>query len=69
MWGLNSQPPDHQSTALPFELSHYLVVCELLRSFIKSCTIDSRNKHSPTCEVVHETKESMKQKKVHFRNL
>ena len=25
-WGLNSQPPDHQSNALPTELSHYLVV-------------------------------------------
>ena len=30
-WGLNSQPPDHQSHALPTELSHYLVVCESLR--------------------------------------
>ena len=26
-WGLNSQPLDHQSNALPDELSHYLVVC------------------------------------------
>ena len=25
-WGLNSQPPDHQSHALPTVLSHYLVV-------------------------------------------
>ena len=25
---------------------------------MKSCSIDSRNKQSPTCEVVHETKES-----------
>ena len=25
-WGLNSQPLDHQSHALPTELSHYLVV-------------------------------------------
>ena len=25
-WGLNSQPLDHQSDALPTELSHYLVV-------------------------------------------
>ena len=25
-WGLNSQPPDHQSTALSTVLSHYLVV-------------------------------------------
>ena len=24
--------------------------------FIKSCSIDSRNEQSPTCEVVHETK-------------
>ena len=27
-------------------------------AFIKSCSIDSRNKESPTCAVVHETKES-----------
>ena len=27
-------------------------------AFIKSCSIDSRNKQSPTCEVVHDTKES-----------
>ena len=27
-------------------------------AFIKSCSIDSRNKQSPTCEVMHETKES-----------
>ena len=26
-WGLNSQPPDHLSNALPTELSHYLIVC------------------------------------------
>ena len=26
-WGLNSQPPDNQSNALPDEPSHYLVVC------------------------------------------
>ena len=25
-WGFNSQPPDHQSHALPTVLSHYLVV-------------------------------------------
>ena len=25
-------------------------------AFIKSCSIDSRNNQSPTCEVVHETK-------------
>ena len=31
-------------------------------AFIKSCSIDSRNKLSPTCEVVHETKESSLQK-------
>ena len=29
---------------------------------MKSCSIDSRNKQSPTCEVVHETKESSLQK-------
>ena len=28
------------------------------KAFIKSCSIDSRNIQSPTCEVVHETKES-----------
>ena len=38
-------------------LSHYLVV-SVNKAFIKSCSIDSRNKQSPTCEVVHETKES-----------
>ena len=26
-WDLNPQPPDHNSNALPTELSHYLVVC------------------------------------------
>ena len=30
----------------------------IIKAFIKSCSIDSRNKQSPTCEVVHETKES-----------
>ena len=29
---------------------------------MKSCSIDSRNKQSPTYEVVHETKESSLQK-------
>ena len=29
-----------------------------MKVFIKSCSIDSRNKQSPTCEVMHETKES-----------
>ena len=29
---------------------------------MRSCSIDSRNKQSPTCEVVHETKESSLQK-------
>ena len=55
-WGLNPQPLDQQSNALPDELSHYLVVG------IKSCSIDSRNKQSAICEVVHETKESSLQK-------
>ena len=31
-------------------------------AFIKLCSIDSKNKQSPTCEVVHETKESSLQK-------
>ena len=26
-WGLNSQPPGHHSSAVPSELSHYLIVC------------------------------------------
>ena len=30
----------------------------IIMTFIKSCSIDSRNKQSPTCEVVHKTKES-----------
>ena len=30
----------------------------IIKAFIKSCSIDSRNKQSPTCEVVHGTKES-----------
>ena len=62
-WDLNSHPSDHQFHALPTDLSHYLVVCvnhEVLH--IKSCSIDSRNKQCPTCEVVHETKESSLQK-------
>ena len=32
-WGLNCQPPDHQSNVLPDDLSHYL----------------SLEKNSPTC--------------------
>ena len=60
-WGLNSQPPDHESPALTTVLSHYLVVGVGV-AFIKSCSIDSRNKQSPTCEVVHETKERSLQK-------
>ena len=35
----------------------------IFMAFIKSCSIDSRNEQSPTCEVVHETN------KVHIRNL
>ena len=34
----------------------------MIKAFIKSCSIDSRNKQSPTCEVVHKTKESSLQK-------
>ena len=30
----------------------------IIKTFIKSCSIDSRNKQNPTCEVVHGTKES-----------
>ena len=36
-------------------------LCEL-KAFIKSCPVDSRNKQIPTCEMVHETKESSLQK-------
>ena len=61
-WGLNSQPLDHQSNALPDELSHYLVVCVIIKAFIKSCSNDSRNKQSQTCELMHKTKESSLQK-------
>ena len=28
----------------------------IIKVFIKSCSIDSRNEQNPTCEVVHETK-------------
>ena len=28
----------------------------IIKAFVKSHSIDSRNEHSPTCEVVHETK-------------
>ena len=31
---------------------------DIIIAFIKSCSTDSRNKQSPTCEVVHGTKES-----------
>ena len=34
----------------------------IIKAFIKSCSIDSRNKQSPTCELVYETKESSLQK-------
>ena len=30
----------------------------IIKAFIKSCSIDSRNKQSPICEVTHGTKES-----------
>ena len=57
-WGLNLQPLDHQSNALPDELSHIWLSVWIIKEFVKSCSIDSRNKQSTTCEVVHETKES-----------
>ena len=51
-WGLNSQP-----YALPTVLARNLLcVCQSLKSFIQSYSIDSRNEQSPTCEVVHEAK-------------
>ena len=28
----------------------------IIKAFIKTCSINSRNEQSPTCEVVHETK-------------
>ena len=52
-WGLKPGPPDLQSNALATELSQHSVASLLI---IKSCSIDSRNDQSPTCEVVHETK-------------
>ena len=54
---------DHEANALPTELSQHSVASLSLHAFIKSCSIDSRNEQSPTCEVVHETN------KAHFRNL
>ena len=33
-----------------------LLSVSINKAFIKSCSIDSRNEQSPTCEVVHETK-------------
>ena len=44
------------------ELSQHSVASLNLLGFIKSCSIDSRNEQSPTCEEVHETK-------AHFRNI
>ena len=55
-WGLNSQPPDLDSNALTTELSQHSVASLNFHGLIKSCSIDSRNEPSPTCEVVHETK-------------
>ena len=39
-------------------LSHYPLWMGITMAFIKSCSIGSRQEQSPTCEVVHETKES-----------
>ena len=61
--GLKPGPPDLQVNALPIELSQHSVASLNLHAFIKSCSIDSRNEQSPTCEEVHETN------KAHFRNL
>ena len=36
-------------------LSHYLLSVSIIKAFRKSCSIDSRNEQSPTCEVVHQT--------------
>ena len=50
---------------MPYQLSYVNIqlLAWIFMAFIKSCSIDSRNEQSPTCEVVHETK------KGHFRNL
>ena len=48
----------HQLTWVNIQLPAWIFM-----AFIKSCSIDSRNEPSPTCEVVHETN------KAHFRNL
>ena len=56
-WGLNPQPPDHHSSQVTIWLWVWII-----KTFIKSCSIDFRNKQSPTCEVVHDTKENSLQK-------
>ena len=61
--GWNPRPPDHHSNALPTELCQHSVASLNLHGLKKSCSIDSKNEQSPTCEVVHETN------KGHFRNL
>ena len=50
---------------MPYQLSYVNIQLPawIFIAFIKSCSIDSRNEQSPTCEVVHETN------KAHFRNL
>ena len=68
-WGLNSQPPDHQFHALSTEISHYLFWVWIIKAFIKSYSIDSKNKQNPTCEMVHETKERSLQKSPTFSSL
>ena len=54
---------DHRPNALPTELSQHSVGSLNLHGLYKSCSIDSRNEQSPTCEMVHEAN------KAHFRNL
>ena len=38
------------------EEQNILLSVSIIKAFIKSCSIDSRNEQSPTCEVVHETR-------------
>ena len=58
--GLNPWPQDHHANALPTEPSQHSVASLNLHGLYKSCSIDPRNDQSPKCEVVHETKLTLK---------
>ena len=62
--GIEPQPPDLHSNALPTELSQHSVASLNLHGLYKVMLYWFQKKYqSPTCEVVHETN------KAHFRNL